>query len=365
MKHNSNEERGRIKGYLFEIVILKLLENNGFWKIEETVRGRVKTNRNNFVELKGRGAWHQIDCPMNCGFTIPFMYPIRLLGEVKYYSGQINKDKIREFIGVIKDIQENYFGFKKIEKLPQRFIEIGSYFSANGFTLEAELLAYSHGIKTLSYKNNKLINNIKIVIEKLEQYYIDYRKISGNQFSTFMRSLRTFFNRNDLENSIAYKTLDLFFEDGYKKPLSQLHKLVSEKIKSSFIGYSDTGFSLHFIGESEFPEYIFRNTDIANCKIFFDKIEKNNNTKRTEYSFYIVFSDDPDSKKFYFTPPNILLNAVKKSGKDLLEQKERVFNNVHVNIIIKDIKRNLTLRIDNKWMRTLYQIENSKNQIQQ
>lgn len=364
MERNSNGERGKIRGYLFEIVILQLLENNGFSSIKETQRGRVKIDRKNFVELKGRGTWHQIDCPMNCNFTIPFMYPIRLLGEVKFYSGQINKDKIREYIGVMKDIQENYFGLKNVTKLPQRFIEVGAYFSANGFSSEAELLAYAHGIKTLSYKNNHIINDIKNIIEKLEMYHIDYDKISGDRFSEFMQTLSDFFSGNDVENSTYYEILDDFLEDNYKDLLKNLYKLVVEKIKASFVGYSDTGFSLHFISEEEFPEYLFRNTDIAECKIYFDEIMKTNNTKKNEYSFYIVFSDDPDSKKFYFTPPEILLNSVKKSGKELLEQKGKVFNNVHVNIVIKDIKRNLTLRIDNKWMRTLYQIENSKNQIQ-
>lgn len=364
MEHNSNGERGKIRGYLFEIVILQLLENNGFSLIKETQRGRVKIDRKNFVELKGRGTWHQIDCPMNCNFTIPFMYPIRLLGEVKFYSGQINKDKIREYIGVMKDIQENYFGLKNVTKLPQRFIEVGAYFSANGFSSEAELLAYAHGIKTLSYKNNHIINDIKTIIEELEMHHIDYDKISGDRFSEFMQRLRDFFSDSDIENSTYYNNLESFFVGDYKDLLKKLYEAIVEKIKSSFVGYSDTGFSFHFISEEEFPDEVFENTDTANCEIYFDEIGNIDNKKKSEYYFYIIFSKDNYSRRFYFTPPDILINAVKKSGKELLQKKEMVFNNVHVNIIIKNIKRNLTFKIDDAWMRRLYQRENSKKQIQ-
>ena len=86
-------QRGQIRGYLFEMAILHLLLNNGFSRVssnktskkDKNQVNRVRENRPFFVELRGRGGWHQIDCPCDYSILSPFMYPIRLIGEVKYY----------------------------------------------------------------------------------------------------------------------------------------------------------------------------------------------------------------------------------------------------------------------------------------
>ena len=107
-------------------------------------------NRANFVELKGRGGWHQIDCPFDYDGFIPFLYPVRLLGEAKFLQKEVQKNSIRSFIGVLKDIQENYFVDDSLtdSMVRGRRMELGAFFAANGFNPEAEKLAYAHGIRT-------------------------------------------------------------------------------------------------------------------------------------------------------------------------------------------------------------------------
>ena len=85
--------RSQLKGYLFEIVILELLRKNNFYEVNvaREPRDRVREDRPGFIEFKGRGCWHQIDCPCDYSELIPFMYPIRLLGEVKYYKKPLEK----------------------------------------------------------------------------------------------------------------------------------------------------------------------------------------------------------------------------------------------------------------------------------
>lgn len=139
--YDSAQKRGIIKGELFEIAVLHLLLQNDFSKIQvrtangkDIVPNRVRETRENFIELKGRGEWHQVDCPCEYDFVSPFMYPIRLIGEVKYHSEPTDKEDIREFIGVLKDISENYFvpadiGKKDFHKLlPCRYLEVGVFF---------------------------------------------------------------------------------------------------------------------------------------------------------------------------------------------------------------------------------------------
>lgn len=134
------QERGIIKGTLFEVAIMYLLQQNSFSRIQVKVNGkntavdRIRETRERFIELKGRGEWHQIDCPCEYDYISPFMYPIRLIGEVKYHNQPIDKDAIRNFIGVLKDISENYFVPPSIDNnasteiLPCRFLDVGTFF---------------------------------------------------------------------------------------------------------------------------------------------------------------------------------------------------------------------------------------------
>ena len=139
-----------LKGFLFELAILHMLLANGFGRVpldfsKKAHDARAVMTRKNFIELKGRGGWHQIDCPCDLNYTSPFMYPIRLLGEVKFAQNKVSKRVIESYIGVLKDIQENYFVANPdlvIDSKPNRFLEIGCIFSANGFNAQAENLAY-------------------------------------------------------------------------------------------------------------------------------------------------------------------------------------------------------------------------------
>ena len=65
MQNEFSIARRQLMGYLFEIVVLELLRKNGFSEIDVTrePQERVRETREGFIEIKGRGCWHQIDCP--------------------------------------------------------------------------------------------------------------------------------------------------------------------------------------------------------------------------------------------------------------------------------------------------------------
>lgn len=81
--------RSQLKGYIFE-----LLKKNNFVELDLNVEPneRVKKTREGFIELKGRGSWHQIDCPCDYSRLIPFSYPTRILGEVKFHKSPTEKN---------------------------------------------------------------------------------------------------------------------------------------------------------------------------------------------------------------------------------------------------------------------------------
>lgn len=61
-------------------------------------------------------------------------------------------------------------------------------------------------------------------------------------------------------------------------------------------------------------------------------------------------SEDEQRRRFYFTPPESLNEASLFSKQIVLNEKERIFRFLNVNIKLNGIYRNLLLRIDNDWL---------------
>lgn len=344
MRNEYYMHRSQLKGYLFELVILELLRKNGFHAIDvchEDIH-KVRENKNGFIEFRGKGTWHQIDCPCDYEHTIPFSYPIRLLGEAKYFKLPLDKKYIREFIGILKDIEENYSvpdGMRYCD-IPPRNTEIGVYFSANGFQEEAEKLAYSHGIKTISYKNNILILRIKRLIDVLEENYLSVRIVKNGEWNRFRNAFQIAI-QNGYDNYLNEFTP--YIADGFLQVTHEMYESIYN-ICTSFFATTASGVFIHFISESPFPEELFTYDDIGFCRVFY-----NYDNFRNRY-FWLEMSEDEQRRRFYFTPPESLNEAALFSKQIVLNEKERIFRFLNVNIKLNGIYRNLLLRIDNDWL---------------
>lgn len=341
MDREYNLYRRQLKGYLFEIIILELLRKNNFCEINiaREPRDRVREIRPGFVEFKGRGCWHQIDCPCDYSQFIPFMFPIRLLGEVKFYKTPLEKKHIREYIGVIKDIQENYFVADGVD--PQEFYprktEIGVYFSANGFHAEAEKLAYAHGIKTVSYENNPLINRLKTLIEELERNYISVQCLRDHTWNTFRRA---FIDTLRYDDPIGYQP---YLANGYEEIIERIRQNL-EEIRASFIATTATGVFLHFVGNAPFPENLFELSDEGRCRVYFDYDNFGNRF------FWLELAEDEQRRRFYFSPPESLDHAAVFGSEIVLNEKARTFRILNVNLQMNGISRSLILHLDEGWL---------------
>ena len=380
------QERGIIKGTLFEVAIMYLLQQNSFSRIQVKVNGkntavdRIRETRERFIELKGRGEWHQIDCPCEYDYISPFMYPIRLIGEVKYHNQPIDKDAIRNFIGVLKDISENYFVPPSIDNnasteiLPCRFLDVGTFFSATGFSKSAELLAYAHGIKTLSYKNNYMVHKIKCVIDGFEE---------SIRYSTFTKNRQTilgFINQqlSNKESSYYYKDYIPYYNELNDSLKAKLDKFYDEFKQSLFLIRSNIfvttheGIMLHLLGDKEFPEDLFLKTDEALCQVHYEiynnqsemnlnEVKDLNKKRRSKkrkgtndyLSWYLTLDGDKTNTRFYFTPPQILQTTLDLDKEKLLDTKEMMFQRLSFRKDIHGTKRNLVLKIDKLWLKEL------------
>lgn len=153
------------RGYLFEYEIWRLLEASGYVGVTT-------------AKLRGRGAEHQIDAYGTLSIPTPFVYPIRLICEAKCYKKPVELKDIRSFVGVLKDISENYFiGSNRLRNTPFRFTEAGCFFSASSFTIDAQDYAWAHNIFLVSFNNIRIIEpivrNIRDFVKSIPEERLD------------------------------------------------------------------------------------------------------------------------------------------------------------------------------------------------
>ncbi|HVP96761.1 hypothetical protein [Methanoregula sp.] len=151
-------EPAQAKGYLLEYEILRLLGDAGYIKVKKGI-------------VRGRGANHQIDAYGVFLFPTAFIYPIRLLSEVKFYDETIGLEVVRNFVGVLKDIQENYIVNRFHQRnLQLRYTEAGCIFSATPFKQTAQEYAWAHNIFLVSFNQIQMMDQLIQKINLCVQY---------------------------------------------------------------------------------------------------------------------------------------------------------------------------------------------------
>lgn len=97
-------KKSQIRGYLYEIFISHFLNENGFARCDKRKRGLLNGNIiSKDGEISGRGTNHQIDFVGIYTKNIPFVFPMRLLAECKFWNKNIDKSFIRQYIGIHKE----------------------------------------------------------------------------------------------------------------------------------------------------------------------------------------------------------------------------------------------------------------------
>lgn len=178
-------ESPQAKGYLFEYIIQDLLKKSGYVS--------VKT-----AKIKGRGGNHQIDAYGSLLIPTPFIYPIRLICEAKNYNKNIGLGKIRDFVGVMKDISENYI-VRKNSKF-ERFTDSGCYFSRKGFAIDAQKYAWAQNIFLVSYNGIDQLGQIETILDK----FINLNPIRDLSKDNLLNKFKLYFKEN-------VKNLDISF----------------------------------------------------------------------------------------------------------------------------------------------------------
>jgi hypothetical protein len=348
------------RGYLYEILIAHLLEKNNFSRCQ-------KGNSTNRVykcgvtseagEVLGRGTQHQIDFVGIYTKNIPFIYPIRLLAECKFWTSSendnsvykpVSKSFIREYIGVYKDISENYFVSRT--KKPVRFLDVPIIFSAGGFNTEAQNLALAHGINIVSHSKIPIMSDILDFINSLvfilpEQYFTDKRRFKKLKEIVFelIRGNISF----EYENKIRHLTSSL--NQNIITPLVEiLERIRNIRYNTFLFATTEHGKLINLIGYSEFPNELFSNQDSQDCGVFFDDNENIENNDENDRLFYITLNEDTEQKKFYFQASDEMMREgfSNRSRDERINTKEQYFKKLSIMKEIDGLTRLITINVN-------------------
>ena len=233
--------KGQMRGYLYEIFISYWLEQNGFKKCRKGYPGILNGNIvSEDGEIEGRGTNHQIDFVGIYPKNIPFVFPIRLLAECKFWNKKINKSFIRQYIGVHKDISENYISSQRNNKY--RFLDVPIIFSASDFDEEATNLAWVQGINIVSHSRLPVLNNIlqaiNNIVDTIEQNDCDFNEV-----------------KVDIQSHLSKGKL---YIDVYNELLKKYFFYnVIPKINTFLFATNDKGALINLISKDEFPDELF------------------------------------------------------------------------------------------------------------
>ena len=308
----------QLRGYLFEIFVSKMLEKNGFKKCEHDNGSQIHQKPCEVIsqdgELQGRGTKHQVDFIGIYERNIPFIYPLRILVECKYYKTGVYKNVIREFIGVNKDIDENYFYNQREERI--RFLNIPVIFSATFFHDDAINLAWAHGINTISYHNIPILRNFLV---SLDDYIVTICQ-----------------GRNNITKTEANEAKECF-SNQFEIP----------NLQTFLFATSEKGLLINLISENEFPDNLFENTDERSCGIYFLENNENQDENNNNRVFYISLHDDIQNRRFYFQASDALMRKGFSTLplRDRINEKMRYFKQLTIIKKINGLYRVIKLNV--------------------
>lgn len=226
------------------------------------------------------------------------MYPIRLLCEAKCWDSPVSLPVIRNFVGAIKDISENYFveDGQIIDKrmLSKRYTDCGAIFSVSGFTKQAQRYAYAHNVFLVSYENNPIINEFKKDMHKIAESVSLKKRVNKKKLSKWFEDT---WNKNypSYLNGVNITSFDRF-----KEGLKNL-KEIFHSVKTSVVGIVTGIYPIHLLSKHEIPKDLFKDTDEVYFRVRYRP------TERGSHYFEIFPSDYPETI-FYFTVPEVILS---------------------------------------------------------
>ncbi|PTO72559.1 hypothetical protein [Vibrio splendidus] len=334
------------RGALLEEAILFLLEKVGYETIDQHSSLLDDSLRvgSSGLDVRGRGAWHQIDALASFRSSPAFMYPLRLMVEAKCYqaSRPVGIEVARNSVGVLKDISENYFTMHSrggISSQAPRFNYHAAIFSTSGYTSGAIAYAVAHQIFLIQYENVQVIQPlINAIMDFDEDCITNYGKGALSEVREIYRSALH-------DRAYPLTTPRSVTEVGRELIESSIIEAV-RNIRGSYFGMLQGRWPLHLLTENELPASAFL-TDIVRCRI---TGYESGNWKFTPLN---VSENSDNWFELQFSLPEDIAKMVRDNFGDreaVANIKQQHFSYIDLSGVIGGIRRNIRLELDQHWI---------------
>jgi len=229
-------KRSQFKGYVLEEILAYLIRSSWYKLITKKPENDSDlSDWHNGLNIRWRGTNHQIDVLGELNWIPAFNFPLRLIIEAKFRSKPTGIEIIRENVGLLTDINQNYFIIKDSEPKP-RYRYTSVVFSTSGFTEPAVDMAVAHQVQLADLSNeeyNNLKVNIDIFVENVFGVWEDIdRWLAKNIRKYLSNKLKT---REETINDISVV---------YINACEKLIESIKWEYKELFVGMSKGGFML-------------------------------------------------------------------------------------------------------------------------
>jgi hypothetical protein len=341
MAQRSSRQRNQVKGAFFEVIVKKLLRRAGY----EPISPDEVHIRSSDGHVRGRGYWHDIDALGRYAYPLFYMYPIRLLAEVKCYKDDVPIWAVRNFVGALKDISENYFVDDRMNRDQMlaytRYTDCGSFFSASGFTIGAQKYALAQGVFLISYENNPIlsdsVNTMNSIIDLLD---VPSASKEESSFCNWVSEAL-----DDLpQNTYASKFVPTHNQGNFSREFNRLHVKLNS-IQTSAIAMlvgKDPAlqYPIHVLSNQKMPERTFATTDDHLFRVFYEET-------RRGLSFEVV-PTEAEEWRLQFSLPQHIYGRYFAEGK-MLDFKNRYIQHIELPLTIQGMRRILRLNLDPEW----------------
>lgn len=315
------------KGYLLEIVLSKLIEINGYDLITDNDIGR--TNEivdlpRNGLNIRGRGGYHQFDSLGTFRITPPFVYPLRLFIEAKFYtSKRVRIDKVRMGVGILEDVNTNYstVDVEAEQLVVSRYNYHYAIFSTTGFTEDAQRYAIAHKIQLIDLSGMEYKPIIELIDSIVENIPV---KINNNKPTKVLDidfdEFKALFRKNIFNDDVIPDFSNLLRQNS--EILREEIFRLRDKIRGRYLYLASTnsGHVIPLLTTDAFNEVLVSN---AHQKIAIK-------WKHSKPNRWIIIPDDNRDIRITFELPKLLDKFMRLEGQ--LEHNSR---NIKENIIKK------------------------------
>lgn len=186
-----------LQGYILEEVLAFLIKNTGYKLLTDPKQDPIELGiRGNGLIVKGRGGEHQADVLGQLEWIPTFTFPIRLFVEAKYRGRKTGIETVRNAIGILNDVNQNYVYPEGNVQPRQKYQYNYAIFSTSGFSSTSIKMAIVHNISLIDLSSSDykdLKKAISISSEKLKNSFneleISETEITDNQ-SKIIKKIR-------------------------------------------------------------------------------------------------------------------------------------------------------------------------------